>query len=356
METSTKFHPVFPTLPSDEYLAEWRNFISTTGRPEDFDGVSTNKPTQLEDIVLLSEEISVPVGLRPGGEKVPCPFCATAAPKFKRGRMAYFPDEHAVRFIGHRCAQTHFGENFKHAERLFRRQQACRTYLDMWKEVGEQRASLLQFTIPLLSIAEDLQFTLQQLDENARGFRAFLHTELAQTDGEIFITSDLGMKDRLGNAVVQSKAIGKAVGLRFLWEGYSAARDLSQLKSALSHTEHPLPRWEATSPEHPATDEIIKRGRALEKALRTILPTLGDVRDAMEFFAPKNVALISRWGNRPQTPFVKFEFRLSDRQLLIRVRSIAGEYFANVLLPDSVLKNVALPAPPQMDFLERKAA
>lgn len=354
MQTSTSFHPIFPSVPNDEYLARWRECIARTGRPEDFEGVSTNKPTQLENIVLLSEEIKVPVGLRPGGDKVPCPFCATTAPKFIRGRMAYFPDEQAVRFVGHRCAQTHFGDNFKHAERTFRRQMACRSYIDLWKEVAEQRSGLVQFVEPLSAIAEDLHFTIEQLDGHARGFRTFLHTELAQTDGELFLRSDLGMTDRLGNAVVQSKSIGKAAGLRFLWEGYSAARDLRQMKSALADSEHPLPEWHATSPEHPATDEIIRRGRMLEKALRNMLPALADIQDGIGFFAPKNVGLIHRWGNRPQTPFAKFEFGLAGRQLLVRCRSIAGEYFANVLIPDGVQKG-AVPAAPVSELLKKVA-
>lgn len=67
--------PIFAEQPSEEYLLRWRQHIDVTGYPESFENVSTTKPDQLENIVLLSEEISVPVAKREGGEMIPCPFC-----------------------------------------------------------------------------------------------------------------------------------------------------------------------------------------------------------------------------------------------------------------------------------------
>lgn len=48
------------------------------------------------------------------------------------------------------------------------------------------------------------------------------------------------------------------------------------------------------------------------------------------------MALIQRWGNRPQTPFERFEIKLSDRQVLIRSNTFAGDHYANVILPEGL--------------------
>ncbi|WP_157865890.1 hypothetical protein [Mesorhizobium japonicum] len=356
MDEKVRFYPVFTGMPDDDYLSRWREHIGQTGRPEDFENVSTNKPTQLENIVLLSEEISVPVGRRPGGERVPCPFCATTSPKFIRGRMALFPDEKAVRFIGHRCAETHFGENFRHAERAFRRQTACRSYIDMWSEIGREESGLQVFVGQMSAVADDIQFARDQFDKQAKGFRTFLHRELAQTDGELFVNSDLGMTDRLGSTVIQKMSIGTAAGLRLLADGYDVALDMRQLKAALIDAAKPLPEWAPTSPEHPSTDEILRRGRFVERAMKHMVFALADVEDGTRFFARKNLALIHRWGNRPETPFSQFEMKLSDRQLLVRSDTFVGRHYANVIVPERVTSTDDLPPPPILQTITRKVA
>ncbi|MBT1155751.1 hypothetical protein J1C56_09115 [Aminobacter anthyllidis] len=354
--TDLAHYPVFETQPSDEYLERWRQHIATTGCPETFENVSTSRPTQHDNIVLLSEEITVPVMLRPGGERVPCSFCAPGSPKFIRGRMAYFPDEGTARFVGHQCAATHYGENFRHAERLFRRQQACRDYFDTWLEIGARRDALTQFVARMSKIAADLQFARDQLDEQAKGYSQFLHRELAQTNGELFVDADLGMKDRLGNAVIQRKAIGRAHGLKFLAEGYDVKRDVCQLQSALADAAHPLPGWSPTTPEHPATEEILKRGRMVERAMRSMLATLASIEDGQKFFARKNLQTLHRWGNRPNTPFARFEISVDGRQVLFRSESFAGPHYANVVVPEGAHTPLPPANDPDVVFIERKVA
>jgi len=332
--TELIYCPVFEKQPSDEYLERWREHIAATGCPETFENVSTTKPTQHENIVLLSDEIRVPVLLRPGGDRVPCSFCAPGSPKFIRGRMAYFPDEKAVRFIGHQCAATHFGENYQHAERLFRRQQRCREYFELWDEIASRRVTLVEFVDRMAAVASDLQFAREQFDTGtAKGFCKFLHTELAQTDGELFVDEDLGGKDRHGNVVIQRKSIGKAAGLKFLAEGYDVARDTRRLKMGLSDAERALPEWAPMNPEHPGTEEILKRGQFVEKVMRDMLATLALIMDGQEFLKRKHLSMLHRWGNRPGTPFGRFEIKADANQVLVRSDTYAGIHYANVNVP-----------------------
>lgn len=333
MKFEGRFFPVFEVMPDDDYLAQWREHIANTGCPEDFENVSTTKPTQLENINLLSEEIAVPIKLRPGSDRVPCPFCAPGSPKFIRGRMAHFPDEKAVRFIGHACAKSHFGENFKYAEAAFRRQTLCRQYIELWREIGPQYGDLVQFLDIMAKSATDIQFVRDHLDTQAPGFTSFLHGELAQTKGELFVTIDLGMKDRNGNAVIQRKLLGTADGLSFLSRGYDVNKEVRRTKSALATVEDQLPEWTPSSPEHPSTAEILKRGRLVEKSLQRVPDVLTAVNDGLSFLRKQNIALIHQWGNRSDNPYVRFEMKIVERQLHVRCDSFGGAHYANVIIP-----------------------
>jgi hypothetical protein len=325
--------PIFAEQPSEQYLLRWRQHIDITGYPETFENVSTTKPDQLENIVLLSEEISVPVAKREGGEMIPCPFCSRDSPKFKRGRMAWFPDEKTTRFIGPRCAQTHFGENYRFAERMFARQDKCRQYLRLWKELGDHRSDLADLVDTILTASGDAQYLRDRIEEDAPGFGEFLHRELAQTKGALKVLEDLGGKDRLGNAVMQERVIGTASGLLFLAEGAQAHRAAKRAKMVMSFLENPLPAWEPSTPEHPATEEVLRVGRAVSKALKELPRVRDTLKDAQDFIEAKNIANIHRWGRNPQSGFGSFEMRRDGKQLFIRATTFAGRFYANVLLP-----------------------
>ncbi len=82
-----------------------RFFAHVTARlnPHDFPGVVLSKPSADADFVWLSDEIRLP-----GSQvMVCCPWCSNGHPKFRTGRLLYFPDEGVMRFVGHRCAKSH---------------------------------------------------------------------------------------------------------------------------------------------------------------------------------------------------------------------------------------------------------
>lgn len=328
-----KHVPVFPARPTDAYLLEWRDWIAATGAPEKFKNVSTSKPTQIDNIVLLSEEISVPVGRREGGGMVPCPFCSPTEPKFKNGRMAYFPDEKVVRFVGHRCAESHFGENYRAAEHAFRRQQGCQRYQALWQTAAPHLDGLAAYLAELASCADRFQLVRERLDQQAVGFSEFLHTELAQTGGDLSIMEDLGMKDRHGEAVIQKRSLGVAAGLRFLAHDFDVAGILRRARMGEQALRVPLPEWKAETPEHPATDAILKAGRGVERVLKAVPAARDGMLDAQAFLKGKNLALIQRWGSHPASPFSRLEIKRDERQLFVRSNTYRGQHYANVLVP-----------------------
>lgn len=331
---ATRHYPEFTVRPGDDFVEGWRSHIQNTGDPETFDRVSTSKPTQQHEIVLLSEEIRVPTALRAGGGGVPCPFCSPTSPKFHLGRMAYFAEESVVRFVGHRCARTHFGENYAEAEKLYRRQEAARRYIGLWKAVGAERHQALALIDDMMVVADQVEKVRRNFDLKAPKWCRELHRELAQTKGDLQVTQDLGMKDRNGNAVIQKKIIGTAAGLEFLRESFAPLSILRTVKMALEGTAVDLPEWAAVAPEHPATSDILKLGRNVERALEKFPQARAELEDAAKFLSRKNVDLLHRWGSAGSSPFLVFEMKMKGGQLIARTTSYAGQHYANVPVPD----------------------
>lgn len=338
----TRHYPEFVVRPGDEFVDGWRGHIRDTGEPETFDRVSTSKPTQQHDIVLLSEEIRVPTALRAGGGGVPCPFCSPTSPKFHLGRMAYFAEECVVRFVGHRCARTHFGENYAEAEKLYRRQEAARRYISLWKAVGAERHQAMALIDEMLAVAEQVEKVRRNFDLKAPGWCRELHRELAQTKGDLQVYQDLGMKDRHGKPVIQKKIIGTAAGLEFLREAFAPVAILQMVKKAMEGTAIDLPEWAAVTPEHPMTSDILRLGRNVERALEKFPQARIEIEDAAKFLKRKNVDLLQRWGSSGSSPFLVFEMKMKGGQLIARTASHAGQHYANVPVPDEA----ALIVPP----------
>lgn len=334
---------VFEGQPTDGYISGWRDYIHATGYPERYDKVSTNRPEQRQNIVLLSEVIRVPVGKREGGERVPCPLCSPQSPKFERGRMAFFPDEGAVRFVGHECAKRHFGQSYDEAEQVFERQQRCRRYINLWAEIDTKRSKIAEILDAVQPVADAVETVRDRIEAQAAGFCSFLQRQLAQTAGELTILDDLGQKDQTGEAIFQKRIIGTASGLSYLAPSSRPVRALGNARAALAKAEAALPHWQASSPEHPSTGDILRLGRGVASALRKVPDVLDIVRDAQSFLDPKNIGLINRWGNRSDTAYSLFQMERKSRQLVIRVRSYAGDFFASPLAASEYL-NADLPA------------
>lgn len=363
LDNQARHCPVFAVQPSDTYVREFREHIALTGYPETFRHVSTSKPGTGDNLVFLSEEITVNVDLREDGRRVPCPYCSGNHPKFKTGRIAWFPDEQAVRFIGHFCARTHNPEGYSAAERRFRIHAACRRYIALWPDLQARRPVLLEFVNALRGVADDAQFIREKLDHDAPRFADYFRNEIAQKGGELFVTENLGMKDRNGNAVVQRKSIGRAQGMSLFDEDFEPKTALRLCMLAINDLSLPLPQWKPTMEKDEPTNEILRRGGAMEKAIRQLAIIRDGLADAQQFFEAKNLRAITRWATAADNgAFSEFELKRDARQLLLRARSLKGAFYANIMVPETTFDKlpdaavVTMIERPISAHTERKAA
>jgi hypothetical protein len=87
-------------------LREIKDHIKKTGEPHSWRHHTHSKPTTRARIVYIGE-FDLPPSHQAPDRHAPCPCCSPRAPKFSRkGKIAWFPDEHVIRMIGPECFAT----------------------------------------------------------------------------------------------------------------------------------------------------------------------------------------------------------------------------------------------------------
>lgn len=292
--------PAFDVRPTPAYIESWREHISETGSPETFEYVSTTQPPKTASVILLSEEMRVPTSLRLGGDRVPCPLCSPMAPKFGTGRMAWFPDERVVRFIGHSCARHYLGENYSAAERLFKIEAACARYLELWPQLQEHRSELCAVAKKLNTVARGERMTRALLDQRAPKFVTFLFRDRVNRPDGIATSQTRGAKTTI------------IKGMDFISEDFHPNKQTDKLVKVCNDLWTDLPAWKQIDGESDAAKEIVRRGRKAEVAIREIADLDRYVRDARKFLLPENLRLLEQWSNAGLSPFGTLKMRRDD--------------------------------------------
>jgi|GEM_PF-2801090 len=350
-DSALQTFPIFEERPTDEYVEGWHQYISETGYPERFDYVSTSRPGDTDEVVLLSGELKVPTAKRGDHPLIPCPICSPDSPKFKIGRMAWFPQEKVVRFIGHDCAAKHFGENYRVADKRFKLENLCHRFQRMWAAAAPEMEALERYADKLAPIAKAVEFSRVHLDDNAPGFASFLLAELGRYDGQIYLKEDTGVRER-GQIVFTDTLLGTVDGMVFVSRNFRPHQTLLAIREICADIKVPLPNWEVASGEDDAAHEIINRGRRAEWMFRSIRKLRQDLEDARNFLRDTNLALLERWGRNAQSPFASLVFRREQghRSISLRAETFAGAFYCNLIVPvDFFGKPIPSPKDPDID-------
>ncbi|WP_050596540.1 hypothetical protein [Mesorhizobium ciceri] len=335
--------PAFPIQPDDVFVSTWLGHINETGYPETFPNVSTTHPPKDGKVVLLSGEIKVPILRREGQEWVPCPICSPTSPQFKVGRMAYFPEELAVRFIGHNCASKHFGELYAEAEERFKVEARCRQLVAVWAGLVDRRELLLHFIESAMPVAAALHFVREQIDTQAPGFSGFLYVDLAKRQGDLIVRRDTGLRDQKGQLIIDDIVLGRVDGYLFLKKTFAPQNVLREAKSFISSMEVPLPNWEPGSDDEDAAIEILARGGQALKMMSSLRDVASTIATAQSFLRTYNLNLLDRWFQEGASPFQSLVIKREGNQLLLRAESFEGSHFANALFPEATLASIETP-------------
>ncbi|MGK9261998.1 hypothetical protein KXS15_13705 [Sinorhizobium meliloti] len=317
--------PVFETRPAQEFIDRWRQHTAETGSPETFTDVSTTKPKRSAAVILLSEEIRVPTPLRAGGEKVPCPLCSPTSPKFGTGRMAYFPDDRSVRFIGHRCAKHYLGDNYTDAERLFRIEAKCTEYINLWPKLQEALPRINDVVLRLHGRAKKLSELRSFIDVQSPGFATFLYRDLVAKGGRILTSNAPGAKTI------------PVEGLEFLSEDFNPEIAALKISTACRDVRLPLPEWKPDDGENDASKEIMRRGKTVTSRLSELAKLRDSVHEAARFLKIANLRHLEQWRASGLSPMSIMSFKWYGEQLQALAESYAGRFEWSIVIPKDLL-------------------
>lgn len=331
--------PIFAARPTSDFVRRWHQHIDETGEPEGFERVSIDKPGDSAGMHLLSDDIKVPVHKRSDGSMVPCPICSPNSPKFVTGRMAWFPIDRAVRFIGHDCAERHFYDDFKQAEVRFRKElQAIKTQ-ELWEEVGPNVHWLITAAAQLKPVARALQQCRAPFGWGEQDFAAFFHRVQAGN------TTVPLSADRLSKT-------GELLGLEFLSPGFRPWDELQVIRAALEDARIPLPMWEVDEGACSAVEEIIERGERLQSALKAFPTLLTRIRASRDFLTEANFQTFEKWFASGKSPFGTLIMTIENGIATVRATSIERHYALSLEIP----KTTFGPLPSKADVCFRRTA
>ncbi|MBD0416523.1 hypothetical protein [Oryzicola mucosus] len=348
-------HALFDDRPTAEFLDGWRRHIDSTGHPETYPTVTNAGPTMKSGVVVLSEEITVPVHLRLNGRRVPCPLCTPGHEKFEVGRMIWFVDEKVVRFVGRDCAQSRLGEDYKLADKRFSFENRMGEYLRRWKEIYPRAAELKVILDSLRSQARFLQCIAEQLDQYAPSFRGNMFRELSQNAGTIMVKDDVG-KDRTGQTIMKPRELGKAQGLWLMQPDFMPEPLYLGLRKLVESMEEP-PVWRVDMRNTPAKldaeTKLLSEGREIYQIPRRLMDLWAMVADAQLFLKADHLAMLEQYGNEYShcSPFANMVLRIEDGHLKVNGHTYGQHQVARIIVHADARK----PVPAVPDWLQAMA-
>ncbi|MCF6124375.1 hypothetical protein EN904_14820 [Mesorhizobium sp. M7A.F.Ca.CA.001.07.2.1] len=347
--------PVFDEKPSDDYVDRWLEFTNATGHPERFENVTTTKPEIIGTLRFLSGEIEVPIFKRENQDMVPCPICHPTGPWFKIGRMAFFPDERVVRFIGHDCAKRHYKGEFDIADERYRKEARIRHLQRRWTALAENVDRIAKFARSLAEPAKALEDLRAEIDKKESGLSKLLSRELSRNSGRIEIQVDSGVKDTSGNAVIVNDVLGLASGSEFWGRPYVPYQQLLSLQRDADDLKTPLPVWRSEELDSAHEEEIVRRGTSADMLPERLDDLAFLLIRSQNFFAADNLALLERWGKNTGSPFTSLICRVENDRLVIASNTFAGYHRVNPVIPFAAVNRSPL-TPSEILTLRRPQA
>ncbi|MDH0114059.1 hypothetical protein N7379_06175 [Rhizobium pusense] len=316
-------YAVFDRRPDDTYIEQWREHIKATGSPEAFDYVSMTRPYDMEGATLLSGDIDVPLDKREDEAMVPCPLCRPNSPKFKIGRMAWFPPDKTVLFIGNACAKRHMGREYHVADKRFKKEAAAKVLLEAWAEIQRRRSELIDFGNKMLPVAAVLEKAKKQFRAEAPEFLNFMHGEFVAKGGRIAKVEYTGYRNERGKKVYETRQIGTLVGSDFLLS-YNSLQSIRSAIATLETAGKALPAWSPDDPDTSRLEDALAVGNKAVRAVHALRDARANLHDARQFIHENNIDLFQRWADMEESPFAMLNIRWKGSWLFLNVAAFFG--------------------------------
>lgn len=283
----------FPTFPPSTVASDFRRHVKSTGRPETYPSISTEKPPKDTNVKVVSE-IHIAKHVRGDNTYAPCPICNPEGSQFLHGYLVWCEASKAIYAIGKECHDRLWDAGLL--------QSAVAAYEQHQREVSLEIVLLdaLPRIKRLAEWAENHRDAAEEADRLSRSFRRCLSGQLtglkaaAKTGGQLYGVSERG----------QAQVLGRLAGGGFCLGNSNAGRDLNIARQYLNAVEfgsddEVLSRLESmTLKEKKAASYTTANARDL------LLKVFERIDEAWAFTQPDNLALLNRWGGQQRDRLV----------------------------------------------------
>lgn len=291
-----EFRPYATFAEAMSVKASFLDHVKLTNEPEAFPGLCHDRPP-IKDarFLLIVDEFSIDPSKRADGEFIRCAACATRK-KFKRGSLAWYPDEGVLRVVGNECGDHRRAE----AREDYKRRNTLDVLNSSLSEHLPGVHSYLSDVGAFRPAARHAQELSLQLRTQATSFGQELLRALKVGDGKLAIFASEVQQGGEERPVV----FARPEGVDFLRAKYQPLRLLDEAVIRLQQADRGSPskarRWLAS---HAARLEDLKVADAnLVGGLRKFEEARAQVAEVARFLARPNLEAIDGWARARRSP------------------------------------------------------
>jgi len=349
---------IWDVKPPQSLIDDLRAFTVKTGTPDLWRFHCHSKPPENSPPPrVIATNIDIPESLRASVGKAPCPLCSLRGPRYFYAMLGWWPDEKALRVIGHECGHKFWGVGFDVETRRFELEKDDDANLGFLIDNFRQVA-------PMRKTIEQIQPTARFLDRLRRRFFSVVSKKNIQTINRSLDSNfgRLGLYDEITTTFTDSrgnesrKQIPSLVedihlnGRQMLAIGndsadihlYRAEQNLKglDLPSDDSFIDE-LGRLDMDGRKH-AADNLKEAWKAIKEAVEVCTAT-------QEFFASENLRAFARWASDHRAPV-----QLRIREDRLGRFDAAHRTHSMQIIPGSPELKIALPRVPILVWKESR--
>ena len=273
--------------------AAFLDHLKATHMPETFPGLSHERPAQADaQFKLIVNEFDVDPSKRVDGDMIPCAACGTRK-KFRRGGLAWYPDEGVLRVIGNECGDPKRREEAK-AE--YKRHQELKFLNNILLELLPRVDEILVLSNDLRALAHHVQLLSKQLQSQGRPFGQIVLSALKEGNGILHVM--IAAREVDGRTYYEPSPFYAPKGADFLRAKYKPVQTLDEAIRRLRAGGRGDPE-NSFAWQHQYSEDIEELDRCyanLKVGINKLNDTISQLYAAYEFFLEENLRGIDRWA------------------------------------------------------------
>lgn len=287
-------HAIYTVNPGLELGRLFQAHVKATAQPETFPNLSTSRPPDDGELVVLAFPISVDRGRRPDRLAIPCPVCSATTPKWlHRGSFIWCEATMAIYCVGPRCGTEGWAsQRLTTAQNVFLREETAK--LNAERLASEIRAvpSRLAWIAHAKPVVERADILQTRLAKTLPKLKLSMHREAKASD------------TIRANVNGQLQSVGRIRGVAFLSSTWRNSAKLDGARTTLETLARDAPNEDLNAWAQQLAPTQCKNLLDLARNAAASLEGIADKMAAATAFLTDETALtLATWSQSRSAPF-----------------------------------------------------